>query len=80
MSQDASSQGDLIEMDTLTVRNVALTIVNQVVRGADAMGIHFDLQTPNAAACICDVWDSTIPGVTEEAGALGEAVIKAFTD
>jgi len=75
---DDSTQGDLIQMDTLTVKTGAYAIANQVVRGADAMGIHFNLDTANPAACICDLWDSSIPGFTEEAGALGQAVINAF--
>lgn len=78
---DTSAEGDLIQMDTGTVKTVALQIVNQVIRGADVMGIHFNnLGSANASTCLCDIWDSSIPGFTEEVGALGEAVIAAFNN
>jgi hypothetical protein len=78
---EPSADGDLIQMDTGTVRTVALQIVNQVIRGADAMGIHFNnLGTANTSTCLCDVWESSIPGLIDEVGALGEAVVVAFHD
>lgn len=78
---DTSAEGDLIQMDTGTVKTVALQIVNQVIRGCDVMGIHFnDLGSASPSTCLCDVWDSSIPGFTEEVGALGQAVITAFND
>ena len=78
---DTSAEGDLIQMDTGTVKTVAQQIVNQVIRGCDAMGIHFsNLGSTNASACLCDVWDSSIPGFTEEAGALGAEVLTAFNN
>ncbi|MBF4766780.1 hypothetical protein ISU10_03240 [Nocardioides agariphilus] len=71
--------GGLIEMDPAGIRAGAQQIVNGVLRGADAMGIHFnDIGTPGASYCVCDLWDSSVPGLVDEAGALGAEVIAAF--
>ena len=70
----------LIEMDPADIRAGALQIVNGVMRGADAMGIHFNaIGTPGASYCVCDVWDSSVPGLVDEAEALGNEVVAAFS-
>lgn len=72
--------GDLIEMDPATVTAASQQVVAQILRGADAMGIHFNgLGTTSASYCLCDPWDSSVPGLLDEAVALGDAVIAAFT-
>lgn len=71
---------DLIEMDTAGVRDSGTTILAQALRAADAMGIHFEsLGSTSASVRLCDLWDSSIPGLTEELGRLGDEVLTAVT-
>ncbi len=73
--------GDLIEMDPATVAATSQQVVAQIVRGADAMGIHFNgLGTAAPSYCLCDPWDSSVPGLLDEVVALGDAVIGAFNE
>jgi hypothetical protein len=75
----AGNTAGFIEMDPPGIRAGAQQIVNGVIRGADAMGIHFNaIGTANSSYCLCDPWDSSVPGLVEEAEALGTEVIAAF--
>ena len=76
---DTTGQADLIQMEPAGIRAGAQQIVNGVIQGADAMGIHFNaIGTADASFCLCDPWESSVPGLVEEAAALGGEVISAF--
>ena len=75
---DTSLDGTYIQMDLGTIDSARVQIANQVIRAADTMGIHFNLEVGNPAFCLCDNWDSSVAQFNEEAAALGSAVIDAL--